>query len=79
MSSVITLSAFAANTCVALARFAIAYGGLAFTASSSGRSQEMWHLRPVTWPPLAAYKTGIRTTTVAGARLRVRVGDLQYP
>jgi len=31
MASVVTLSAFAANTCVALARFAIAYGGLAFT------------------------------------------------
>ena len=79
MASVVTLSAFAANTCVALARFAIAYGGLAFTGVV------IWSL-PGDVAPTPGHVASIggiqnrnRTTTVAGARLRVRVGDLQYP
>ena len=81
MSSVITLSAFAANTCVALARFAVAYGGLAFTGAVIWSLPEDVAPTPGHVASIGGVQNlaGIRTTTVTGARLRVRVGDLQYP
>ena len=81
MSSVITLSAFAPNTYVALACFAIAYGSLAFTGAV------IWSLPGDVSPTpghaasiggiqnFASNVAGILTTTFTGVML-IRAGHL---
>jgi MFS transporter, ACS family, D-galactonate transporter len=67
--------------CRARARFAIAHGGPAFTGAVIRSLPEDVAPTPGHVASIGGVQNlaGIRTTTVTGARLRVRVDDLQYP